>query len=93
MGAEIDAWRRDESDIPPRAEEARRLIELGLAAADLLEYRGYRLVPHCSPKGQEWVVLIGGSPTLIGAGRGKTPKDAISDARRTLDEALGPLPA
>lgn len=28
----IDAWRRDVPDIPPRAEAARRLIELGLAA-------------------------------------------------------------
>jgi hypothetical protein len=31
LGDEIDDWRRKESDIPPRAEAARRLIEIGLA--------------------------------------------------------------
>lgn len=30
----IDAWRRTEDDLPPRAEAARRAIESGLAARD-----------------------------------------------------------
>jgi hypothetical protein len=29
----IDAWRRWQPDLPPRAEAARRLIELGLSVA------------------------------------------------------------
>jgi hypothetical protein len=33
LSDEIDAWRRDQGDIPPRAEAARRLIEIGLAAS------------------------------------------------------------
>lgn len=33
LGDEIDAWRRLQTDLPPRAEAARRLIELGLEAA------------------------------------------------------------
>ncbi len=33
LGDEIDAWRRQQPDLPPRAEAARRLIELGLQAA------------------------------------------------------------
>jgi len=32
LADQIDAWRRDVPVIPPRAEAARRLIELGLAA-------------------------------------------------------------
>jgi hypothetical protein len=31
--ADIDAWRRDVPDIPPRAEAIVRLVELGLEAA------------------------------------------------------------
>ena len=33
LGDEIDKWRREQADLPPRAEAARRLIELGLDAA------------------------------------------------------------
>jgi hypothetical protein len=33
LGDAIDEWRRGQSDLPPRAEAARRLIELGLEAA------------------------------------------------------------
>ncbi len=33
LGEDIDDWRRRQADIPPRAEAARRLIELGLEAA------------------------------------------------------------
>jgi len=33
LGDEIDEWRRGQVDLPPRAEAARRLIELGLVAA------------------------------------------------------------
>lgn len=33
MGDEIDAWRRQQADLPSRAEAARRLIQLGLEAA------------------------------------------------------------
>jgi hypothetical protein len=33
LSDEIDRWRRDQPDLPPRAEAARRLIELGLEAA------------------------------------------------------------
>jgi hypothetical protein len=33
LGDEIDEWRRGQPDLPPRAEAARRLIELGLEAA------------------------------------------------------------
>jgi len=33
LGDEIDAWRRQQPDLPARAEAARRLIELGLRAA------------------------------------------------------------
>ncbi|MCK8786758.1 hypothetical protein M0638_20510 [Roseomonas sp. NAR14] len=33
LGDEIDRWRREQPDLPPRAEAARRLIELGLEAA------------------------------------------------------------
>jgi hypothetical protein len=33
LGDEIDNWRRQQPDLPPRAEAARRLIELGLEAA------------------------------------------------------------
>ncbi len=33
LGDEIDDWRRKQPDLPPRAEAARRLIELGLEAA------------------------------------------------------------
>jgi hypothetical protein len=32
LGDEIDAWRRGQPDLPPRAEAARRLIEAGLRA-------------------------------------------------------------
>jgi metal-responsive CopG/Arc/MetJ family transcriptional regulator len=32
LADEIDGWRRKQADIPPRAEAARRLIELGLKA-------------------------------------------------------------
>ena len=32
LGDEIDAWRRQQPDLPSRAEAARRLIELGLQA-------------------------------------------------------------
>lgn len=32
LGDEIDGWRRQQPDLPPRAEAARRLIELGLQA-------------------------------------------------------------
>lgn len=32
MGDEIDAWRRQQDDLPSRAEAARRLIQLGLEA-------------------------------------------------------------
>jgi hypothetical protein len=32
LGDEIDSWRRQQPDLPPRAEAARRLIELGLEA-------------------------------------------------------------
>ena len=32
LGDEIDAWRRSQPDLPPRAEAARRLIEAGLRA-------------------------------------------------------------
>lgn len=31
LADEIDSWRREVVDLPPRAEAARRLIELGLA--------------------------------------------------------------
>lgn len=30
LGDAIDRWRREQADIPPRAEAARRLIEIGL---------------------------------------------------------------
>jgi hypothetical protein len=30
LGDEIDEWRRIQPDLPPRAEAARRLIEIGL---------------------------------------------------------------
>jgi hypothetical protein len=33
LGDEIDEWRRVQPDLPPRAEAARRLIELGLGTA------------------------------------------------------------
>lgn len=33
LSDEIDDWRRKETDLPPRAEAARRLIELGLETA------------------------------------------------------------
>jgi metal-responsive CopG/Arc/MetJ family transcriptional regulator len=33
MGDEIDEWRRQQADLPSRAEAARRLIQLGLEAA------------------------------------------------------------
>jgi len=33
LGDEIDQWRRQQPDLPPRAEAARRLIELGLASS------------------------------------------------------------
>jgi hypothetical protein len=33
LSDEIDGWRRTQHDLPPRAEAARRLIELGLKAA------------------------------------------------------------
>jgi len=33
LGEEIDQWRRGQPDLPPRAEAARRLIEIGLQAA------------------------------------------------------------
>ena len=33
LGASIDRWRREQPDIPSRAEAARRLIEIGLEAA------------------------------------------------------------
>jgi hypothetical protein len=33
LGDQIDNWRRQQPDLPPRAEAARRLIELGLEAA------------------------------------------------------------
>ncbi|MFT8334702.1 hypothetical protein [Acetobacter orientalis] len=32
MGDEIDEWRRQQADLPSRAEAARRLILVGLAA-------------------------------------------------------------
>jgi len=32
LADQIDGWRRDVPTIPPRAEAARRLIEIGLAA-------------------------------------------------------------
>jgi len=32
LGDEIDQWRREQPDLPPRAEAARRLIEMGLKA-------------------------------------------------------------
>ena len=32
LGDEIDRWRRNQPDLPPRAEAARRLIEAGLQA-------------------------------------------------------------
>jgi hypothetical protein len=35
LAARIDRWRRDQPDLPNRAEAARRLIELGLAHVDL----------------------------------------------------------
>lgn len=34
LGAAIDDWRRQQPDLPPRAEAARRLIEIGLSKAD-----------------------------------------------------------
>jgi hypothetical protein len=34
LGDEIDRWRREQPDLPPRAEAARRLIELGLKATE-----------------------------------------------------------
>jgi hypothetical protein len=34
LGDEIHAWRRAQPDLPARAEAARRLIELGLKAAE-----------------------------------------------------------
>jgi hypothetical protein len=37
MGDEIDTWRRQQPDLPPRAEAARRLIALGLEAAKTTE--------------------------------------------------------
>jgi hypothetical protein len=33
LSDEIDRWRREQPDLPPRAEAGRRLIELGLKAA------------------------------------------------------------
>jgi len=33
LGDAIDQWRKEQSDLPPRAEAARRLIELGLKAS------------------------------------------------------------
>jgi hypothetical protein len=33
LGDQIDDWRREQSDLPTRAEAARRLIEVGLSAA------------------------------------------------------------
>lgn len=30
----LDEWRRQQADLPPRAEAIRRLLELGLKAAD-----------------------------------------------------------
>ena len=32
LADQIDAWRRSQPDLPPRAEAARRLIEVGLKA-------------------------------------------------------------
>jgi hypothetical protein len=32
LGDQIDDWRRKQPDLPPRAEAARRLIEVGLKA-------------------------------------------------------------
>ncbi len=32
LGDKIDEWRREQADLPARAEAARRLIELGLEA-------------------------------------------------------------
>ena len=34
LAARIDDWRRQQSDLPSRAEAARRLIEMGLDAAN-----------------------------------------------------------
>jgi hypothetical protein len=34
LGDEIDRWRRDQPDLPPRAEAARRLIEHGLKVTE-----------------------------------------------------------
>ena len=36
MGDAIDSWRRGQTDIPPRAEAARRLIAIGLGAEPIL---------------------------------------------------------
>jgi len=41
----LDRWRRDQPDLPPRAEAARRLIELGLAKSDETAERPKRRRP------------------------------------------------
>jgi hypothetical protein len=51
LGDEIDRWRREQLDLPPRAEAARRLIELGLAMG-----RGSQIDVHFTDEGREGVL-------------------------------------
>jgi hypothetical protein len=44
----IDDWRRQQSDLPPRAEAMRRLVELGLPAAHPARRRGKKIGPKAS---------------------------------------------
>jgi hypothetical protein len=57
LGDQIDSWRRNEADLPPRAEAARRLIERGLQVTvdDLIQHFERTQCPDMVDALKSWV--------------------------------------